>query len=692
MNFMNFQAVADPDAVADQAAAAPDRLAAKPLAPSAKAHIEEARGRIEVQHRTIETLHAVLTGLAGGPEPVEIGPAGSAGRCSARPTHARPQEPVSWWPLAAPLPEHPLAAMTGNALPALVDARVVGYDVIGLRGEDLETAIAGIAAQQDRDRDFRPVFLTDQTDFRPFTRRGFAFEFLQRFAAYVDPDTRAIHAERRRAIARKWAIETIVDVVPADDAARAHPHRAAIASHNAGMSQACHRDRFRWMAETLRIALAGERYAVAEPLAEHLFELFCSVPRETQLEVARALCRKMIAFGEIEKLKLFLFKNIHRLRDDDQLFTWFTAFCLDQKEFATELARLPSGKANLFYIHKRMAVAGDRIFPVLMSLEKGMDADSNLLLANHFATRHDADLYRMFLNRAIGPDVVQVRKADFGAGNVLSTLRFEDPARMVKRGPLVSVIMSAFNAGATIDYAARSILDQSYANLELLICDDGSNDDTAAWMAEIGKDPRVRVFRSIARQGTYNIRNALLDEARGELITYQDSDDLAFPDRIARQVEDLTAHRAAAVVGRWYRILQDGQIVFSSDHNASRLAVVSLMARRHLFDEYGPYRSARFGADTEFFEKLRTSLGPNAVRIMTEPLIFGLAAADSLTRSQGMEASEDGYRAPARRLYAAAAASLRFGNSDETDVAETLDRAGILMPAAGISELKASSR
>jgi glycosyltransferase involved in cell wall biosynthesis len=251
--------------------------------------------------------------------------------------------------------------------------------------------------------------------------------------------------------------------------------------------------------------------------------------------------------------------------------------------------------------------------------------------------------------------------------------------------------MSAYNAADTIAYAVRSILGQSHGNLELLICDDGSTDHTPKILAELRKDPRVRLFRSEAQQGTYNIRNNLIREARGTYLTFQDSDDFAFPDRIERQLAFLKREGAAAVAAQWFRITGDGEFVFSSEHAVARLAVVSLFAPRRVFERFGPYRSARFGADTEFYEGLRMRLGTDAVKLMPSPVLFGLSSATSLTRSAGIEASEDGFRAPARRAYAAAAARQRQMGGAHVGLpspGEVLEAHGVLMADAGVSQLE----
>jgi glycosyltransferase involved in cell wall biosynthesis len=221
--------------------------------------------------------------------------------------------------------------------------------------------------------------------------------------------------------------------------------------------------------------------------------------------------------------------------------------------------------------------------------------------------------------------------------------------------------MSAHNARATIGYAAKSILGQTYRNLELLIGDDGSDDGTLQTArSEVGHDPRVRFFRSESNHGPYGMRNALLPVVRGELVTFQDADDFSLPSRLESQVRHLAENNVVACVTRWLRVREDGQFVFFSDQAALRMSVVSLMAPRRIFELDGPYRSARFAADTDFLERLRATYGDQYVTRVKAPQILALWSPNSLTMRPGSEALLDGFRAPARRAYSQAAFLQRF--------------------------------
>jgi hypothetical protein len=234
---------------------------------------------------------------------------------------------------------------------------------------------------------------------------------------------------------------------------------------------------------------------------------------------------------------------------------------------------------------------------------------------------------------------------------VLERLRFE-PQPPRSRGPLVSVLVAAHNSSDTVGYAIDSLLAQSHQALEILICDDASEDASLDLLKRrYAAESRVRLFRSRTNQGAYNVRNALAQRARGELLTFHDADDLALPDRIARQVACLERSDAVGCVGSWVRITPAGQIVFFKNQKATRLCLVSMMLKRSTFEEIGPFRSARVGADWELYSSVIARFGAGSVRRLVAPVMLGLWSSSSVTRGAGTEALEDGYRAPPRRLY-----------------------------------------
>ncbi len=129
-----------------------------------------------------------------------------------------------------------------------------------------------------------------------------------------------------------------------------------------------------------------------------------------------------------------------------------------------------------------------------------------------------------------------------------SSIRFvawERPAARsaegVSGGTLVSVVMAVRNREATIARAVESVLSQIYTDWELLVVDDGSTDGTNEMMRKYAGDPRVHLFAQ-APAGVSAARNRALEEARGEIVTYLDSDNEWAPRYLADVVEALRAH------------------------------------------------------------------------------------------------------------------------------------------------------
>ena len=104
----------------------------------------------------------------------------------------------------------------------------------------------------------------------------------------------------------------------------------------------------------------------------------------------------------------------------------------------------------------------------------------------------------------------------------------------------VSVVIPTYNRAHTVLDAVRSVLAQRFRDLELIVVDDGSTDDTAARLSALS-DPRLRVIMG-RHAGVSAARNLGVGKASGSLISFLDSDDLWHPDKLAAEVAFLTRH------------------------------------------------------------------------------------------------------------------------------------------------------
>ena len=115
--------------------------------------------------------------------------------------------------------------------------------------------------------------------------------------------------------------------------------------------------------------------------------------------------------------------------------------------------------------------------------------------------------------------------------------------------PLVSVIVPALDAGPTIVDTLESVRRQTLTDLEVIVVDDGSTDDTAARVARV-TDPRI-TLASFPRAGVSVARNRGMARARGAYVAFIDADDLWTPDKLERQIEALRRRADAGVAYSW---------------------------------------------------------------------------------------------------------------------------------------------
>lgn len=108
--------------------------------------------------------------------------------------------------------------------------------------------------------------------------------------------------------------------------------------------------------------------------------------------------------------------------------------------------------------------------------------------------------------------------------------------------PLITVVVPCFNHGKYLREAVESLLAQTYKNLEIIVVNDGSTDNTQMVGAMLSAlDRRVKFINFDKNVGKWHCLNTAIEQCKGVIITCQDADDLALPDRIERQFRALQA-------------------------------------------------------------------------------------------------------------------------------------------------------
>ena len=119
---------------------------------------------------------------------------------------------------------------------------------------------------------------------------------------------------------------------------------------------------------------------------------------------------------------------------------------------------------------------------------------------------------------------------------------------MITKHSLVSILIVAYNAEEFIWQTILSCLNQNYPALEILILDNGSQDDTIKAVRSI-KNEKIKLFLSPQNAGPYAGLNFLLERAEGNYIAIQDHDDLWFPEKIEKQIDFLEGNREYVACG-----------------------------------------------------------------------------------------------------------------------------------------------
>lgn len=166
----------------------------------------------------------------------------------------------------------------------------------------------------------------------------------------------------------------------------------------------------------------------------------------------------------------------------------------------------------------------------------------------------------------------------------------------------VSLVLPVHNGMPYLPETMKSILAQTFRDFECILIDDGSTDDTPAYLDTL-RDPRIKRLR-LDKAGLVTALNTGIQEAQGDLIARIDGDDLAAPTRLAEQVAYLSAHDNCVLLGCDFDEMDTaGQPLSVNEYNVSSDASLRLLLhfttpflhpgvifRRQAFERAGGYR------------------------------------------------------------------------------------------------------
>lgn len=207
----------------------------------------------------------------------------------------------------------------------------------------------------------------------------------------------------------------------------------------------------------------------------------------------------------------------------------------------------------------------------------------------------------------------------------------------------VSVIVTTYNSSTFIENCIDSLLNQSISNVEIIVVDDASTDNT---LKILKKYPSIKVIELNENRGTYYARNIGIEYSSGEFITFQDSDDWSHPQRITYQLQQLlNSQTTVANFSHFFRVDELTALpVCRQNYPLLRLNFSSMMLRREVFYEIGEFDAhKRIESDKKFFRLIELYYGENCVSYIKVPLAIGLYRQNSLTTSQNSGFDSYGY-------------------------------------------------
>lgn len=226
--------------------------------------------------------------------------------------------------------------------------------------------------------------------------------------------------------------------------------------------------------------------------------------------------------------------------------------------------------------------------------------------------------------------------------------------------PLVSIIIPAYNCQEHISACINSILEQTYKNIEILIADDCSTDNTKN-IINTFHHSKIKIFFNEINLGVVTTRNNLIKKASGEFIAFQDADDWSHKDRIQKQIEVLTQNEHVGVCSTGFnRVNNSGENIFSVSPNLKHaqilkeitpkthpvLCYASIMTYKKLIENCNYFRDyfnnrqsrnkCRFigGEDIDLLYRI---LEYTEIRNISEPYYFYRASPHSLSNDVSLD-------------------------------------------------------
>lgn len=192
---------------------------------------------------------------------------------------------------------------------------------------------------------------------------------------------------------------------------------------------------------------------------------------------------------------------------------------------------------------------------------------------------------------------------------------------MNTKEPLISVIMSVKNGEHDLPKSIGSIQAQTIKDWELIVCDDGSTDNTLAVLNKMAaEDARIKVLHNDTSQGSAQGRNICIDIAKSNYLAIHDADDFSAKNRFELQYAFMQAHPEYAIVGTgYYTVDKDGSVIGECHPKDEPTAMdqvrgglfmhPSFMMRKDMVEKVGFYTTNKYTIRSQDYHLVMKVLG-----------------------------------------------------------------------------------
>ena len=281
----------------------------------------------------------------------------------------------------------------------------------------------------------------------------------------------------------------------------------------------------------------------------------------------------------------------------------------------------------------------------------------NIFYANN--NLNDEKLWLGYINNYIGSyDMQPINLNDKKNKDIFFRL-YSSVDYRVEDKTKITVIMPAYNAEKTIEHSIKSILCQTWKNLELIVINDCSNDMTFTIIEKLALiDSRIKVINNPLNVGAYVSKNLGLKIATGNYITGHDADDWAFPQRLEHHMMLIRAESVPprASNTRMIRMEKNGYLplypfgAFCQDGVMRVASITCMFEADFLRDTLGAWDCSRFGADSEIINRCKMVIGDEFKNYQALSMIC-LDEPTSLTNHPIHGVSKSTGISPSRKFY-----------------------------------------